>query len=70
VVGYSTGRGTVEAWRDGWRPLAVAAEHGKGDVLAACARTLLLGRPANARPPQEVRAFTGILADAGLLHAA
>jgi hypothetical protein len=38
VVGYSTGRGTVEAWRDGWGPLAVAAEQGRGDVAAACAR--------------------------------
>jgi hypothetical protein len=45
VVGYSTGRGTVEAWRAGWGPLAVAAEMGKGDVAAACARTLLLARP-------------------------
>ena len=70
VVGYSTGRGTVEAWRAGWGPLAVAAELGKGDVAAACARTLLGARPANARPPQEVCAFIGVLTDAGLLHAA
>jgi AAA domain (dynein-related subfamily) len=70
VVGYSTGRGTVEAWRDGWGPLAVAAEQGKGDVAAACARTLLLARPPNARPPVEVRAFTRVLIDAGLLSAA
>src|SRR5207244_4181585 len=32
VVGHSAGRGTVEAWRAGWGPLAVAAEMGKGDV--------------------------------------
>jgi len=70
VVGYSTGRGTVEAWREGWGPLAVAAEMGKGDVAAACARTLLMARPPNARPPQEVRAFIGVLSDAGLMRAA
>ena len=70
VVGYSTGRGTVEAWRAGWGPLAAAAEHGKGDVAAACARTLLMARPPNARPPHEVRAFMGVLSDAGLLNAA
>jgi hypothetical protein len=70
VVGYSTGKGTIEAWRDGWRPLATAAEMGKGDVAAACARTLLIARPSNARPPTEVRAFIGVLQDAGLLSAA
>ena len=70
VVAYSTGRGTVDAWRAAWGPLAVAAELGKGDVAAACARTLLQGRPANARPPAEVRAFTGVLTDAGLIGAA
>jgi hypothetical protein len=70
VVGYSTGRGTIEAWREGWRPLATAAEMGKGDVAAACARTLLIARPPNARPPTEVRAFIGVLRDAGLLSAA
>jgi hypothetical protein len=70
VVGYSTGRGTIEAWRQGWGPLAVAAEHGKGDVAAACARTLLRARPANARPPAEVRCFTQVLSDAGLLSVA
>jgi hypothetical protein len=32
VVGYSTGRGTVEAWRDGWGPLAAAAEHGRSEA--------------------------------------
>ena len=61
VVGYSTGKGTIEAWREGWRPLAVAAEMGKGDVAAACARTLLMARPPNARQPLEVRAFIGVL---------
>ena len=70
VVGYSTGRGTVEAWRAAWAPLAVAAEMGKGDVAAACARSLLVARPANARPPLEVRAFIGVLRDAGLMSAA
>jgi hypothetical protein len=70
VVGYSTGVGTVDAWRQGWGPLAVAAESGKGDVAAACARTLLRARPANARPPAEVRAFTQVLSDAGLLSVA
>jgi MoxR-like ATPase len=70
VVGYSTGRGTIEAWREGWGPLAVAAELGKGDVAAACARTLLQARPLNARPPAEMRAFTGVLMDAGLLSVA
>ena len=67
VVGYSTGRGTVEAWRTGWGPLAIAAQQGKGDVAAACARALLRARPANARPPAEVRAFTAVLSDAGLM---
>ena len=47
----------------------MAAEQGKGDV-AACARTLLMARPPNARPPLEVRAFIGVLSDAGLLNAA
>ena len=70
VVGYSTGKGTVEAWRSGWGPLAVAAEQGKGDVAAACARVLLLARPPNARPPQEVRSFIGVLSDAGLMSVA
>jgi hypothetical protein len=70
VVGYSAGRGTVEAWREGWGPLAVAAELGKGDVAAACARTLFMARPPNARPPHEVRAFIGVLSDAGLMNAA
>jgi len=70
VVGYSTGKGTVESWREGWGPLAVAAEQGKGDVAAACARTLLMARPPNARPPHEVRAFIGVLTDAGLMSAA
>jgi hypothetical protein len=67
VVGYSTGRGTVEAWRAAWGPLAVAAEHGKGDVAAACVRTLLSSRPPNALPPREARGFVGILTDAGLM---
>ena len=70
VVGYSTGRGTVEAWRAAWGPLAMAADMGKGDVAAACARSLLVARPPNARPPLEVRAFTGVLRDAGLMNAA
>ena len=70
VVGYSTGRGTVEAWREGWGPLAEAAELGKGDVAAACARTLLQARPPNARPPAEVRSFTRVLIDAGLMSVA
>jgi hypothetical protein len=43
---------------------------GKGDVAAACARTLLQARPPNARPPHEVRAFIGVLCDAGLMGAA
>jgi hypothetical protein len=70
VVAYSTGQGTIEAWRQGWGPLALAAEQGRGDVAAACARTLLRARPANARPPAEVRAFTQVLSDAGLLSVA
>ena len=70
VVGFSSGRGTVDAWRQAWGPLAVAAEMGKGDVAAACARTLLQARPPNARPPLEVRAFIGVLTDAGLMRAA
>jgi hypothetical protein len=43
---------------------------GKGDVAAACACTLLLARPPNARPPHEVRAFVGVLTNAGLMNAA
>jgi hypothetical protein len=70
VVGYSTGRGTVEAWRSAWGPLAIAAQEGKGDVAAACARALLRARPANARPPAEVRGFMGVLSDAGLMNVA
>jgi len=70
VVGYSTGRGTVEAWRSGCGPLAVAAQEGQGDVAGACARALLRARPASARPPAEVRGFMSVLSDAGLMSAA
>src|SRR5262249_54020383 len=70
VVGYSTGRGTVDAWRDAWGPLAVADDEGNGAGAAACPPPLLGGSPPTARPPQQVRAFMGVLSDAGLLHAA
>lgn len=70
VVGLCTGKGTVEAWRAAWGPLAMAAEMGRGDVAAACARSLLVARPPNARPPLEVRAFIAVLRDAGLMSAA
>jgi hypothetical protein len=70
VIGLSTGKNTIEAWRAAWGPLAAAAEMGKGDVAAACARSLLVARPPNARPPLEVRAFVGVLRDAGLMSAA
>jgi hypothetical protein len=70
VVGLCTGKDTVEAWRAAWGPLALAAEMGRGDVAAACARSLLVARPPNARPPLEVRAFIGVLRDAGLMSAA
>jgi AAA domain (dynein-related subfamily) len=67
VVAYSTSRGTIAAWRDGWAPLGIAAEHGLGDVAAACARPLLRARPVNAKPPATVRKFTAVLTAAGLL---
>ena len=68
VVGYSTGRGTVEAWREGWGPLAVAAELGKGDVAAACARDAAAGPPGQCSPARGgARVYVGVLTDAGLL---
>ncbi|MBV9598829.1 MAG: hypothetical protein JOZ87_18440 [Chloroflexi bacterium] len=70
VVSYSTGRGTIESWRDAWGPLAAAAEQGRGDVAAACVRTLLIARPPTARPPGAARAFMAVLSDAGLLNVA
>lgn len=70
VVGYSTGRGTIEAWRQAWQPLAVAADHGRADVAAACARTLLAARPGKATVPKAARRFAGALTDAGLLDGA
>lgn len=69
VVAHATAPGTKTAWNDAWNVLATAAEHGKGDVAAATARTLLLARPAGATPPASVRKFTGVLADAGLVPA-
>jgi MoxR-like ATPase len=70
VVGYSTGRGTQEAWRQAWGPLAVAAEQGRADVAAACARTLLTARPPKAAVPKAAKAFAQVLTDAGLMAGA
>lgn len=70
VVSYSVGRATIDAWRAAWVPLAVAAEHGKADVAAACVRTLLTARPARAAIPREAKAFTAVLTEAGLMGGA
>lgn len=67
VVGYSTGRGTVEAWRSAWGPLAAAADNDRADVAAACARTLLTARPARASIPRVARRFAPALTAAGLM---
>lgn len=69
VVTYATNKGTTVAWREAWAPLAYAADHGKGDVAAATAQTLLKARPVNAKVPATVKKFAGVLTDAGLMAA-
>lgn len=66
VVAYATATGTKADWQSGWKPLAVAAEHGHAAVAAANARALMLARPANATPPAVVRKFAPALAAAGM----
>jgi MoxR-like ATPase len=67
VIALCTGRRTATAWREAWKPLATAAESGLGDVAAAHAVVLMRARPATATPPREVRKFTTVLSDAGVL---
>lgn len=67
VVGHCTAGGGVESWRAAWGVLGAAAEGGRADVAAACARSLLTRRPAKASVPAVARKFTASLAAAGLL---
>lgn len=54
-------------WERGWRAFAHAAG-GAPDVAAAAARPLAQARPLGARVPEEVKAFTGLLQQAGLMR--
>ncbi len=55
-----------DRWQRGWRAFARAAAAAP-DVAAAAARTLARCRPSGATIPDEVKAFTPLLRDAGLL---
>jgi AAA domain (dynein-related subfamily) len=55
-----------ERWERGWRAFGRAAGSAP-DVAAAAARTLARCRPPGAAIPDEVKAFTPLLRDAGLL---
>lgn len=66
VVGWASTRGTAPAWAEAWGPILAAAESGAPDVAAAAARTLNRARPAKAKIPAAVKAFTPILEAAGL----
>lgn len=67
VVAHATARATIDDWRAAWGPLAAAAEAGLADLGAFNARSLLGARPGSAKPPRAARAFTRVLADAGLM---
>jgi hypothetical protein len=58
---------TPERWAAGWRVLGRAAT-GAPDVAAVAARMLARCRPEGTALPVEVRLFTPVLRDAGLLH--
>lgn len=70
VVALASAPGTIKDWQTGWKPLAAAAENGLAAVAAACARSLMLARPTNAKPPASVKRFAPVWADAGLLPTA
>jgi len=67
VVTLAAQRGTVEAFRNAWKPLGAAADAGVADMAAAAARTLATFRPASVRIPVEMRKFEPMLKAAGLL---
>jgi AAA domain (dynein-related subfamily) len=56
-----------DRWERGWRAFARAAASAP-DVAAAAARTLARCRPPGAAIPDEVKTFTPLLRDAGLLR--
>jgi hypothetical protein len=57
---------TPETWARGWRAFGRASAAAP-DVAAAAARTLARCRPPGAPLPPELRSFTPLLRDAGLL---
>jgi hypothetical protein len=57
---------TVERWQRGWVVFGRAADSAL-DVAASASRALVRCRPAGAPVPPEVKLFTGLLRDAGLL---
>jgi hypothetical protein len=56
-----------ERWQRGWRAFGRAAQAAP-DVAAAAERTLARCRPPGAAIPDEVKGFTGLLREAGLLQ--
>jgi hypothetical protein len=58
---------TQERWLAGWKVLARAADTG-ADVAALAARVLAQCRPDGAAPPAELKLFTPVLREAGLLQ--
>ncbi|HUD36449.1 MAG TPA: MoxR family ATPase [Streptosporangiaceae bacterium] len=58
---------TPERWAAGWQVLGLAAKSAP-DVAAVAARLLVRCRPPNAPMPPEVKQFTPVLRDAGLLR--
>lgn len=70
VAAWAADRGTKEAWREAWGPLAVASEAGVADVAGAAARALARSRPVGMPVPRAARAFKEMLEIAGLLEAA
>lgn len=69
VVGYCTAPGTAASWSAAWTVLGAAAEHDRGDIATACARSLLTARPAKAPIPNSVKKFRQSLVAAGILPA-
>lgn len=70
VTTWAVSRGTIEAWRQAWKPVVAAEQAGLVDVAGAAARTLFRSRPLNAGIPKEARVFRHALKEAGLLEGA
>lgn len=66
VAAAVAARPTPERWLAGWRVLGRAGERAP-DVAAVAARVLAQCKPAGAVAPPEVKLFTPLLKDAGLL---